>query len=66
MIRPQIPAIACLLLCQTFVAFADDLPPAVERKIDFVQDVQPLLKTAAGRVMPEKSRSPDFASTAAI
>lgn len=44
MIRPQIPAFACILLFQTFAAFADDLPPAVERKIDFVQDVQPLLK----------------------
>ena len=44
MIRPQIPAIACLLLCQNFAALADDLPPAVERRIDFVQDVQPILK----------------------
>ena len=44
MIRPQISAIACLILFQTFAAFADDLPPAVDRKIDFVQDVQPLLK----------------------
>jgi hypothetical protein len=44
LIRSLIPAIACVLLCQTIVAFADDLPPAVERKIDFVQDVQPLLK----------------------
>jgi hypothetical protein len=43
-IRPLIPAIACVLLCQTIVAFAGDLPPAVERKIDFVQDVLPLLK----------------------
>ncbi len=44
MVRSLIPTIACLLLCQTFVAFADDLPPAVERKVDFGQDVQPLLK----------------------
>ncbi len=44
MIRSLIPTIACVLLCQTVVAFADDLPPAVERKIDFGQDVQPLLK----------------------
>lgn len=44
MVRSLIPTIACLLLCQTFVAFADDLPPAVERKVDFGKDVQPLLK----------------------
>lgn len=44
MIRPLVPAIACILVCQTFVAIADDLPPAVERKIDFVQDVQPILQ----------------------
>lgn len=44
MIRFFIAALACVILCQTFVALADDLPPAVERKIDFVQDVQPLLK----------------------
>ena len=44
MIRSFIPALACVILCQTFVALADELPPAVERKIDFVQDVQPLLK----------------------
>ena len=44
MIRSFIPALACVILCQTFVALADDLPPAVERKIDFVQDVRPLLK----------------------
>ena len=41
-IRPLVPAIACVIVCQTFVAFADDLPPAVERKIDFVQEVQPI------------------------
>ena len=44
MIRPLFPAIVCLLLCQTIVACADELPPAVERKIDFVREVLPLLK----------------------
>ena len=37
--------IACssLLLCESRAAFSDDLPPAVDRKVDFAKDVLPVL-----------------------
>src|SRR5262245_19779682 len=52
-------ALPALLLC-ALAAYADDqrtLPPAVQRKVDFVKDVQPILKrSCVGCHGAEKAR----------